>query len=347
MSTLSLQEEQSAPALVQRVWVAAGIATALGALGFMLAFRVEVSRAIGVWQDSTAYNHCFLILPISAYLIWERRHALLARAPRPDFRAILAMLPVAAVWLFAAEAHVMEGQQLAAMTLFQLFLLGVLGYPAWRVIAFALLYLYFLVPAGAFITPWLQTFAARFAVGGVELLGIPIYSDGFDVELPGAKFTVAEACAGLRFLIASIALGTLYGYMMYRSWRRRAAFIAVSAIVPIIANGLRVMGLFLAGYWLGSAEAATADHLLYGWVFFSLVSMALILLGMPFRQDIPSFAATPPVAGSLHRPQIRMTLVGLASLVLVALLTSAAITAGPIGAGLGGIAAEFKHAIRH
>jgi exosortase A len=319
---------------------------ALGAIGFALAFRVEVVRAIGVWEESTAYNHCFLILPISAYLIWERRHMLLARVPAPTAWPLLAMLPVAAIWLLATQLHVMEGQQLMAMTLFQLFLLAVLGFPAWRIVAFALLYLYFLVPAGAFITPLLQTFAAKFAIRGVELLNIPIYSNGFDVELPGARFTVAEACAGLRFLIASVALGTLYGYMMYRSWWRRGAFILVSIIVPIIANGLRVLGLFLAGYWLGDAKAATADHLLYGWVFFSLVSLLLIVLGMPFRQDIPFFPAqaAAPAAGRL---QMRMAVVGLGSLVFVGLLTSPLVAAGPVGAAVGTAAAGLKHAIGH
>ena len=139
----------------------------------------------------------------------------------------------------------------------------------------------------------MQDFAARFAVAGVQLVGIPVYSNGLNIEVPGARFTVAEACAGLRFLIASVALGTLYGYTMYRSWKRRAAFIVVSIIVPIIANGLRVWGIVVLGYILGNAEAATADHLIYGWVFFSMVSVILILLGLPFRQEVPAFALRP------------------------------------------------------
>src|SRR5215471_13364836 len=98
------------------------------------------------------------------------------------------------------------------------------------------------------------------------------------IEVPGAKFTVAEACAGLRFLIASVALGALYGYLMYRSWTRRIIFLALSIVVPIIANGFRVMGISVLGYLLSSAEAATADHILYGWLFFSIVSLLLILI---------------------------------------------------------------------
>jgi exosortase/archaeosortase family protein len=72
---------------------------------------------------------------------------------------------------------------------------------------------------------------------------------------------------------------------MYRGPVRRTLFIIVSVIVPIIANGIRALGTVTLGHFLGSAEAAAADHLLYGWIFLSLVTLLLIFLGLPFRQD--------------------------------------------------------------
>jgi hypothetical protein len=50
---------------------------------------------------------------------------------------------------------------------------------------------------------------------------------------------------------------------------------------------------------LGTAEAAAADHVLYGWIFFSIVILLLILAGMPFREDqaeTPSTTPAPPPA---------------------------------------------------
>ena len=51
------------------------------------------------------------------------------------------------------------------------------------------------------------------------------------------------------------------------------------------------------GAILGSANAAAADHVIYGWVFFSLVMLLLVAGGMPFRED-PSgpTPASPPSA---------------------------------------------------
>jgi exosortase A len=327
----------------QRLWHMTIAMLAAGALAFGFAFHVEIVRAVEVWDESTAYNHCFLIIPISAYLIWERRKALAASSPRPDARLMLAMIPVGLVWLFAERMQILEGRQLTAMTLFQIFIVAVLGLRVWRISAFAILYLYFLVPSGAFLTLPMQEFAARFAVKGVELLGIPVYSNGLDIEVPGARFTVAEACAGLRFLIASVALGTLYGYTMYRSWQRRAAFIVVSIIVPIIANGLRVMGIVVYGYILGNAEAAIADHLIYGWVFFSIVSIILILLGLPFRQDVPIFVIPETEPASRRGQPMRMAAVTAISAAFVALLASPLVTQGAIGAEMSAATGSLKH----
>ena len=200
----------------------------------------------------------------------------------------------------------MEGRQLVAVSFAELLFLVVLGKRLWWAMAGPLLYLYFLVPFGEFLTPKLQDITTWFIRHGLEILGIPAYIDGYIIEIPQGTFFVAEACAGLRFLIASIAFGCLYALMMYRSPVRRGVFILVSIIVPIIANGFRGIGIVYLGYLLGGAQAAAADHMIYGWVFFSAVILLLIALGLPFRQDDISDAlrdaagcraATSPFAG--------------------------------------------------
>ena len=74
----------------------------------------------------------------------------------------------------------------------------------------------------------LQDFTTWFTRHGLDILGIPAYIDGYVIEIPQGTFFVAEACAGLRFLIASIAFGVLYALLIYRSPVRRMVFIAAS-----------------------------------------------------------------------------------------------------------------------
>jgi exosortase A len=275
---------------------------ALGVLLLGALFNREVTAAVQTWDASTAYNHCFLVIPIALYLFWDRRQDIVGIAARPMSRALLLGVPLAAAWLMSERLGIMEGRQLAVVSFAELLFLAVLGRRLWWALAGPLLYLYFLVPFGEFLTPKLQDVTTLFIRHGLEILGIPAYIDGYVIEIPQGTFFVAEACAGLRFLIASIAFGCLYALLMYRSPVRRVVFIVVSIVVPIIANGFRGIGIVYLGYLLGSAQAAATDHVIYGWLFFSAVILLLIALGLPFRQDeITTRAhrgetATPPPA---------------------------------------------------
>jgi EpsI family protein len=174
-------------------------------------------------------------------------------------------------------------------------LFGILGWPVYKRLMAPLLYLYFLVPSGEFLVPSLQDFTARFAVIGLQILGIPVFSDGTLIDVPAGSFAVAEACAGLRFLIAAVAFGVFYATEIYESRVRRTIFIALSIVVPVIANGFRALGLIAAAQAFGSAAAVEADHITYGWIFFSLVLVALILIGRTFSdRNEPASSRTPP-----------------------------------------------------
>jgi exosortase A len=272
-----------------------------GLLMLGLAFAPEIAAAVRTWIESTAYNHCFLVIPIALYLLWERRQDLAAQPVQPAPLLALLAAPLAVIWLIAERLGIMEGRQLAAISFVEVLLLSLLGRRVWLAACGPLLYLYFLVPFGEFLTPRLQDITTWFIRHGLDILGVPAYIDGYIIEIPQGVFFVAEACAGLRFLIASIAFGCLYALMMYRSPVRRGAFILISIIVPIIANGFRGIGIVYLGYLLGSAQAAAADHIIYGWVFFSTVILLLIALGLPFRQDEAQRTGEPAsVAGQAH-----------------------------------------------
>jgi exosortase/archaeosortase family protein len=183
--------------------------------------------------------------------------------------------------------------------------LAVLGWRVAAAFAAPLAYLIFLVPFGEFTVPALQ----RLTAWQIELLlgltDIPFYIDDLVIEIPAGTFLVAEACAGLRFLIAALAFGALYAFVMFRNPWRRVLVMVLALTVPLVANGFRGFGLVMLGHYQGSAAAVDADHILYGWVFFSIVILLLILAGLPFRQDgedlspvrFPSRAAKAAPAG--------------------------------------------------
>jgi exosortase len=203
-----------------------------------------------------------------------------------------------AAWLLAERLGIMEGRQLALIGFVWVLFLATLGPALFRALLAPFLYLIFLVPFGGFVTGPLQTFTARFTGIGLDIIGIPNDVNAFLIRIPEGAFYVAQACAGLRFLIASLAFGALYGLLMYHSNLKRALFLLMSLVVPIVANGLRALGIVVLGHYIGSAQAAATDHVLYGWIFFSIVILIEIMIGLPFRDDLVPRPRTLPAPAS-------------------------------------------------
>ncbi|HEV8014148.1 MAG TPA: exosortase A [Stellaceae bacterium] len=281
------------PSDARQSWRLLGGALALGALLLGYLFRQEIVGAYRVWIGSTAFSHCFLVLPVALYLMWERRSVLAGATPQPDFRALL-LLPVLSVaWLLAAVLNILEAQQFLLMTMVQAMLLGVLGWRIYRLLLGPFLYLYLLVPSGEFLVPTLQDITAQMIVWLLGVFHVPTFSDGIVISVPEGDFIVAEACAGLRFLIASIAFAAFFAMMVYRSWWRRAAFLALAAIVPIFANGIRAWGIIYLAHLTNDVTAVEADHIIYGWGFFSAIILLLIFIGIRFGDGGPVRPAAP------------------------------------------------------
>lgn len=310
---------------VREALIASGCVV-LTLLLFGALFWNSAAGALRAWEVLSAFNHCFLVLPLSLFLVWRRRGSIAGATPAPDLRAAFFMPVLSIVWLAASFAGILEAQQFVVMTMVQTTLLGVLGAAYYRKLAAPFLYLYFLVPTGLYLIPILQAFTAKFAVLGLHLLGIPVFSNGAVIEVPSGTFAVAEACAGLRFLIASVAFGVFFAIISYRSWRRRLAFVVLCVVVPVIANGFRVLGLIAAAQWIGNPAVALADHILYGWIFFSIVLVILILIGQRFSDRREGDAEVSGVDGppqGIRYPTVPSAFVAAACVVIAALAPAA------------------------
>jgi exosortase A len=298
-------------------WRMAAALIGLASLVFGAVFAHDMAAAVRVWLQSTAYNHCFLILPLVGYLLWERRGVIASISPTPAFWPLILMPLLSGAWLVAAILDINEGRQLALVAMFELVLLAALGPKVFRLLLAPLLFLFFLVPTGAFLVPELQKVTAKIVVAGLQMLHIPVFSDGNMIEIPEGNFEIAEACAGLRFLIASTVFGCFFAVVMYRSRLRRALFIALSVTVPIGANGMRALGILLLAHLEGSAKAVEADHIIYGWLFFSLVILLLIAIGMAFVDKSEEARPLPTIMAAA--PSYRRRAIAVPAAVLLAL----------------------------
>lgn len=253
---------------------------------------------VDTWWRAETFAHGFLIAPISLYLIWTRRAQLNAIPSQPNYWSLLVILGCGFVWLLGRLADVLVIQQLAAVAMIPMVVWAVLGTAKTWAMAFPLAYLVFAVPAGEFLVPPMMEFTADFTVGAVRLTGIPVFREGLYFTLPSGSWSVVEACSGVRYIIASLTLGCLYAYLTYHSYWRRAVFILVALITPIIANGIRAYMIVMIGHLSSMKLAVGVDHLIYGWLFFGLVMFFLFWLGGFWRDEPPVSSQEAPSAAT-------------------------------------------------
>ncbi len=271
---------------------APALAATIGWLLFW--YRDTWLAMVDIWARSGTFAHGFVVPPIALWLLWRQRARLASLSPSPSRWAVLALVPAGSAWLMGELAAVNAVSQLACTSLLVLSVVALLGPRVGRVAAFPLAFLFFAVPVGEFAMPQLMDWTADFVVAGLRLSGVPVYREGLQFVIPSGYWSVVEACSGIRYLIASATVGTLYAYLTYRSLRRRLLFVAVSLVVPVVANWLRAYLIVMIGHLSGNRLAVGVDHLIYGWLFFGLVVAVTFWIGSRWREDQYAPASTAP-----------------------------------------------------
>ncbi len=256
------------------------IAIATAAI-LIFSFR-DVFDIVEIWWNSSTFNHCLLIAPILGWLVMQRKDELAKIAPSPWWPPLLYAGAGAFGWLLGDAAGVGLARHLGVLMMLQGAVSSLLGWNITKGLAFPLFYAFFLVPFGEEFVPLLQTVTAKMCMWLLGLWGIPAHLEGIFISTPNALFRVAEACSGVKFLVAMVALGALVSHLCFNSWPRRIAFMAVCVIVPILANGLRAFSTIYVGHHGNLEFAQSFDHVIYGWVFFAVVIGLVMGIGWRF-----------------------------------------------------------------
>lgn len=254
-----------------------------GRAGFALAILVVVLLAL-FWHFVSAqayyafsylgdWGHTFAVPLITAYLVWIERERLLAnpfKSAWTGFAIVVIGILLYSLTLFGPGFLQLHNAKAigVAVTLFGVAITAC-GWSAMRVLWFPLLYL---VVFGQFISPQvlapiterMQDLAAAGSYFMFEILGfetarvgnlITLGSDGQERPLD-----IAEACSGMRMLMAFLALGTLIAWTgLPRLWQR-VVLVLLGLPIAIVVNILRIttqgiLDTYDSGFSVGAAHS--------------------------------------------------------------------------------------------
>lgn len=249
------------------------------------------------WNSDASFSHGFLILPISLWLTWRVRGELSRTEFRPSALGIAATLACVLAWVVARGTGVLVVEQFAAVALVPALVLAALGWQATRVLIVPLAFLFFMVPFGRALVPFLMQATAQAATLLLQWTGIPVLRSYMYITIPYGQFEVARACSGLNYFVTSLVLGMLYGILFYRGWRKRLLCVAAFVVFPVVLNILRVYVIVLVSYLTEFRFGPGTEHIVFGRAFFLLVILALFWIGRRWQDPMTEApAATAAVA---------------------------------------------------
>lgn len=267
-------------------WRTTGLILFLAGLAIVGLFWDTVHSLISVWSGSRTFVHGFLVLPAACYLMWCYRPLWMYQVPVPSPLGLGAVILLGSVWFIGSIADRLWLQQAAVVAMLPALMWAILGTQIVKVLAWPLGFLFFMLPVGTSIEPWLQDFTTWFVQAGLRLSEIPYFSDkAHQIVMTTGVWKVAQDCGGLRYLLPGLVLGTAFAILIYRQPLRRLAFLVLCAGTLMMANGLRAYGVIIGDHF-GIADGT--DHRAFSYSIYGVTIPLLCWIGLRWGDNGPT-----------------------------------------------------------
>lgn len=237
-------------------WPSLGVHTyikiAILAAAIYSVFRIEIYSIVSKWVTDSSWSHGFIIPLFSLYFINQQKKELLQIKSKTNWLGLIFLLCclvfyvlVTYVYKFGYFKSVVIVPAIGSIVLF-------IG--GWRLVKYLWLpiaYLIFAIPlptrAYEVMTIPLRQLAATVSaqilsmVSGLEATSMGVM---IDVVYKGVRLEpaldVAEACSGMRLIMAFLALGVAMAYLHYRPIWQRLILLVSTLPIAILCNVVRV-----------------------------------------------------------------------------------------------------------
>jgi len=259
-------------------WLPLGAAVALAALYAPLAIRL-----LHLWRTDTYAGHGMFVPLFSAVIAWTERERLRkAVGPSHPIGAVIVLVGVSLLALGSLAESVLLQDASVAVTIAGL-VAWTFGLRCLRAAVFPIAFLLLMAPLPravvATVTLQVQLFAAAFAVAILRMLDLSVYQAGVTIELPSMTLQVAEACNGLRFLMALLVLTAAFAQITQRTVAAKTTLVVAAIPIAIVANAMRVAAIVLGVQYVGPEAASGTLHNWIGKGMWGLTLVPLIGLG--------------------------------------------------------------------
>jgi len=256
-----------------------------------------ITRLITYLLNNDDYSYGLLIPIVSGYIIYQKWPQLQKTPWQPSWWGAVFLLGGLLLNIAGELAADLYVPRISVIISLGGILILLAGWKFFRLLLFPLLLLVLMIPLPELITNKLtmplQLISSQLATLFLQLGGIPVFRQGNIIDLGVRQMQIVDACSGLRYILALLALGVIFCYFYQRKpWN---IIILLLALIPatIFANALRVAGMgvypaLLEGFW----------HAFSGWLIFVFCFGILAALNYFLnRLSPPADGGAPPRDG--------------------------------------------------
>lgn len=243
-------------------------------LGVLLIFAtvllLNIPILVTLWRhsfDDGTYSHAYLIPIITLYLFY-----VLQKAGKIAFRETLS-IPATLIFILCCIALFITSKAQISLG-YWCSLLAVLVssinmlYQLNRHIAFPSLFLIFIMPAWGLFTNILQDISVSVVTYFMSFTGVPTFVEDNFVTIPAGVFEIADGCSGLRYMIVSLAISSLFSFLYINNIKKTLVFFTLAIFGALLTNWLRITALILIGEYTNMESSLMEDHNTFGWYLF-------------------------------------------------------------------------------
>lgn len=211
----------------------------------MLSYWPTITDLFKEWQRNDDYSAGQLVPLIAIFLVWRERKTLKSCLLKPCWWAIGLLILAQAAKLYGLMFMYESAERYSLVLTITGTVLMVAGWQMFRSVLWILMFLFLMVPFPGrihnLISGPLQRMSTTGAVFLLEAFGARVSQQGNVLTLnENIPMAVAEACSGLRMLVAFIIVTAFIAYMVKRPHWQKAVLLLSSIPVAVMCNILRI-----------------------------------------------------------------------------------------------------------
>lgn len=198
-------------------------------------------------------------------------------------------------------------------------------------VASAAAYFIFLLPVWGILTIPLQSISVLAVNTMMSFTTIPVFVEEEFVQIPSGVFEIADGCSGLRYLLTSLAISTLFSFLYFRTIKNTVTFISVAILGALLTNWLRISALIIIGHQTEMTSDLMTDHNMFGWYLYIPFMLLLFKFGgyLADKENINQIETDNSTKNQLNTPSWALALISFTILLFSSTTLHMSATADP------------------